>query len=81
VLAVYGVIVASLFSGSFAVEIVTSWPGLGDLMLSGLMARDTNLVAGCAAAGATFLAAAVLGADLAHMLADPRLGLDGAHGD
>lgn len=73
VLAVYGVIVGSLFSGSFAVELVTSWPGLGDLMRGALLARDTNLVAGCAAAGAAFLAAGVLAADVAHLLADPRL--------
>jgi ABC-type dipeptide/oligopeptide/nickel transport system permease component len=73
VLAVYGVIVGSLFSGSFVVEIVTSWPGLGELMRQALVARDTNLVAGCAAAGAAFLAAGVLAADVAHALIDPRL--------
>jgi ABC-type dipeptide/oligopeptide/nickel transport system permease component len=73
VLAAYGIIIGSLFSGSFAVEIVTSWPGLGQLMLGGLLARDTNLVAGCAAAGAAFLAAGVLAADIAHVIADPRL--------
>lgn len=81
VLAVYGIIVGSLFSGSFAVELVTSWPGLGALMLEALKARDTNLVAGCAAAGAAFLAAGILAADVAHVLLDPRLALDGApHG-
>jgi peptide/nickel transport system permease protein len=81
VLAVYGVIIGSLFSGSFAVELVTSWPGLGDLMLQALLARDTNLVAGCAAAGAAFLAIGVFAADVAHALADPRLTLDGSgHG-
>ena len=74
VLAIYGVIVGSLFSGSFAVEIVTSWPGLGELMRQALMARDTYLVAGCAAAGAAFLAAGVLAADVAHALVDPRIG-------
>lgn len=78
VLAVYGVIVGSLFSGSFVVEIVTSWPGLGELMRQALVARDTNLVAGCAAAGAAFLAAGVLAADVAHALVDPRLALDGS---
>jgi ABC-type dipeptide/oligopeptide/nickel transport system permease component len=78
VLAVTGVIVGSLFSGSFAVELVTSWPGLGDLMRGALLARDTNLVAGCAAAGAAFLALGVLAADVAHALADPRLTLDDA---
>jgi len=78
VLAVYGVIVGSLFSGSFAVEIVTSWPGLGELMRQALLTRDTNLVAGCAAAGAAFLAAGVLAADVAHAWVDPRVVLDGA---
>jgi ABC-type dipeptide/oligopeptide/nickel transport system permease component len=73
ILAIYGVIVGSLFSGSFAVEIVTSWPGLGNLMRQALMMRDTYLFAGCAAAGAAFLAAAVLAADVAHRMADPRI--------
>jgi ABC-type dipeptide/oligopeptide/nickel transport system permease component len=81
VLAVYGVTVGSLFSGSFAVEIVTSWPGLGNLMRQAMLARDTNLVAGCAAAGAAFLAAGVLAADVAHVLVDPRLVFDGARHD
>jgi peptide/nickel transport system permease protein len=74
ILAIYGVIIGSLFSGSFAVEIVTQWPGLGALMANALMARDTYLVAGCAAAGAAFLAAGVLAADVAHAMTDPRLG-------
>jgi peptide/nickel transport system permease protein len=73
VLAIYGVIGASLFSGSFAVEIVTTWPGLGDLMKQALMMRDTYLVAGCAAAGAAILAAGVLAADVAHAMVDPRI--------
>lgn len=76
VLAIYGVIVGSLFSGSFAVEIVTSWPGLGALMRQALMSRDTYLVAGCAAAGAAFLAAGILAADITHALLDPRVALE-----
>ena len=50
--------------GSFAVEIVTSWPGLGALMYEALVARDLYLVAGCAAAGAMFLALGILLSDL-----------------
>jgi ABC-type dipeptide/oligopeptide/nickel transport system permease component len=72
-LAVYGVVVGSVFSGSFAVEVVTSWPGLGSLMRGAIMTRDTNLVAGCAAAGAVFLAAGIFASDVAHAWADPRL--------
>lgn len=73
VLGIYGVIVGTLFSGSFAVEIVTSWPGLGQLMYEALFARDIPLVAGCAVAGSLFLAVATLAADVAHAIADPRL--------
>jgi peptide/nickel transport system permease protein len=72
VLGVYAIIVASLFSGSFAVEIVTSWPGLGRLMFDALIARDIHLVAGCAVAGSCFLAAGSLAADAVLAWADPR---------
>lgn len=74
VLGVYGIIIGTLFSGSFAVEIVTNWPGLGRLMLDALFARDIHLVAGCAVAGSCFLAAGTLAADVALGWVDPRLG-------
>jgi len=69
---VYGLVVGTLLSGSFAVEIVTAWPGLGRLMLDALRARDVYLVAGCAATGALFLAAGTLLADVALAAVDPR---------
>jgi ABC-type dipeptide/oligopeptide/nickel transport system permease component len=72
VAAVYGLIVGSVLSGSFIVEIVMSWPGLGALMYEGLLSRDLFLVAGCACAGAALLAAGVLASDLAVVLLDPR---------
>jgi peptide/nickel transport system permease protein len=70
--AVYGLVVGALLSGSFAVEIVTSWPGLGRLMLDALRARDLYLVAGCAAAGSVFLAVGTLMSDAALVAVDPR---------
>ncbi len=70
---IYGVIVGSLLSGSFAVEIVTSWPGLGRLMFEALRSRDVQLVAGCAAIGSVFLAFGNLLSDLGLVAADPRL--------
>ena len=73
VLGIYGVIVGSVLGGSFAVEIVTSWPGLGALMYEGLVARDLFLVAGCAAAGTCFLALGTFAADVALAFADPRV--------
>lgn len=73
VLAIYGIVIGSLLSGSFAVEIVMTWPGLGRLMYDALTARDTELVAGCAAAGSAFLAAGILMSDLALAVVDPRV--------
>jgi peptide/nickel transport system permease protein len=73
VLGLYGVMIGTLFSGSFAVEVVTSWPGLGRLMFDALKARDLFLVAGCAATGALFLAAGTLIADLLLAYSDPRI--------
>lgn len=72
VASVYGLIVGTLLSGSFAVEVITAWPGLGKLMLDALRARDVFLVAGCAGAGAIFLAFGTLLSDLMLGLVDPR---------
>jgi peptide/nickel transport system permease protein len=69
---VYGLVVGTLLSGSFAVEVITTWPGLGRLMLEALRGRDVYLVAGCAAAGSAFLAFGTLLSDVALAAADPR---------
>ena len=70
--AVYGLIIGTLLSGSFAVEVISAWPGLGTLMLGALRTRDVYLVAGCAGAGALFLALGTLFSDVALALVDPR---------
>jgi peptide/nickel transport system permease protein len=77
VLGLYGVMIGSLFSGSFIVEVVTAWPGLGRLMFDALIARDLYLVAGCAAAGAVFLAIGTLTADVLLAVTDPRVRHEG----
>ncbi|MEX2662744.1 MAG: ABC transporter permease subunit [Vicinamibacterales bacterium] len=61
-----------MLSGSFVVEIVMAWPGLGDLMYQALLARDVHLAAGCAAVGAAMLSLGLVAADIALALADPR---------
>lgn len=72
VAAAAGVFAGTLLSGSFAVELVTSWPGLGRLTYDALVARDLYLAAGCASAAAAFLALGLLSSDIALALADPR---------
>jgi peptide/nickel transport system permease protein len=71
--AVYGLAIGALLSGSFVVEFVTAWPGLGRLMYNALRARDIYLVAGCAAMGGFFLACGSLIGDLLLAAADPRV--------
>lgn len=73
VLGFYGIMIGAVFSGSFVVEVVTSWPGLGRLMFDALKARDLFLVAGCAATGAVFLAAGTFLADVLMAFTDPRV--------
>jgi peptide/nickel transport system permease protein len=72
VLAIYGIVIGALISGSFAVEYIMAWPGLGSLMYEALVARDAYLVAGCAAAGSVALAFGILIADIALAAIDPR---------
>jgi len=72
VLGSYGVLIGALFSGSFVVEIVTAWPGLGRLLFDALRSRDVWLVAGCGAAGAVSLAVGTTLADITQAAIDPR---------
>jgi peptide/nickel transport system permease protein len=73
VVAIYGITIGAVLSGSFVVEIVMSWQGLGDLMFQALQARDLYLIAGCAATGSAGLAAGILLSDLALVAIDPRV--------
>lgn len=73
VIGILGIIVGSVLSGSFIVEIVMSWPGIGDLMYQALLARDLYLAAGCAAVASLFLAVGVFLADLGLAAVDPRM--------
>lgn len=72
VLGVYGIVMGSLFSGSLAVELVTSWPGLGRLLYDAVLASDVTLVAGCVLAGACCLAIGNFLTDILRAIVDPR---------
>jgi peptide/nickel transport system permease protein len=79
-LAVAGVTIGSVFSGSLAVEVVTSWPGLGRLMYDALTGRDVFLAAGCALVGALVLAAGNFIADVTRAVVDPRIRVERSGG-
>jgi len=72
VAAIAGLAFGALLSGSFVVEVVTAWPGLGRLTYDALLHRDLELVAGCAAAGTMVLSLGLLVADAVIAWSDPR---------
>jgi ABC-type dipeptide/oligopeptide/nickel transport system permease component len=72
VASVGGVIAGAILSGALAVEVITGWPGLGRLTFDALIARDTALVAGCAAVTSLMVSVAALASDLIVAWADPR---------
>lgn len=71
-LGVLGIVIGTVLSGSFVVEYVTAWPGIGTLMYDALVSRDLFLAAGCAVAGSVFLALGLVLTDVALIVADPR---------
>jgi peptide/nickel transport system permease protein len=72
VLGVAGVLAGAVLSGSVAVELVTSWPGLGRLSYEAFIARDVHLAAACAGVAALLLALGITASDVALAHADPR---------
>jgi len=72
----FGFTLASLLSGSFIVEIVMNWPGLGSLTLEALQKQDLYLVMGSVVIAATMLMLGNLIADVMLAIAGPRIKYD-----
>lgn len=69
----FGLSVGALVSGSLVVEVVMSWPGLGPLVLTSVLARDLHVVVAGALLSCVFLVLGNLLADLALLWLDPRV--------
>ena len=69
----FGYTLATLLSGSFLVEVVMSWPGLGRITLEALQTRDLYLMMGSVMMASTMLIVGNLIADILLALADPRI--------
>jgi peptide/nickel transport system permease protein len=68
-----GLSVAWLFSGALIVETVFRWPGLGVLMLQGVMTRDYPLILGMNLFIAVTVLVSNLVTDIAYAFVDPRI--------
>ncbi|MFH0754688.1 MAG: ABC transporter permease [Candidatus Omnitrophota bacterium] len=64
---------AALLSGAALMEIVTSWPGLGSLMLTAVRSKDIYLVMASMMMGGVLFVIGNLLADIALAKADPRI--------
>jgi len=72
---IFGYEFSSLLSGAALTEIITSWPGLGSVMLDAVRSQDIFLVMGNMMMGGMMLIAGNLLADILLALSDPRISL------
>jgi peptide/nickel transport system permease protein len=72
---IFGFQLGALLGGSALVEVVLSWPGLGKLILSAVMAQDSFLVMGSLVYGVVLLVIGNLIADVLLAVVDPRVRL------
>jgi peptide/nickel transport system permease protein len=72
-ISLFGLALAGLLSMSLLVEVVTSWPGLGPLLLEAILARDFHLILGPVLASTLLLLAGNLVADALLLASDPRI--------
>lgn len=69
--------IANLLAGAVIVETVFAWPGLGQLTVQAINARDFMLVQGVVLLGAVTAIVLNLVADLLYSIIDPRIRLEG----
>ena len=72
-ISIAGLSVASLLSGSFIVEVVMGWPGLGPFLLEAIRARDVHVVIGGVMCSAVLVVVGGLLTDVVLYLNDPRM--------
>lgn len=72
-ISLFGLSLATLMSGSFLVEVIAGWPGLGPLFLEATYSRDSQVVLAVVMLFSAFLIVANLTADLLLYAADPRV--------
>jgi peptide/nickel transport system permease protein len=75
VLTIIGLTLAYLITGTFFVEIVFSWPGLGTFAVKSILATDYPAIMGIALFGAAAYVFINLVVDLAQAWVDPRIRL------
>ena len=73
IVTVIGVQAGYLLGGAVLTETVFAWPGVGTLMVQGILARDIPLVQGCVLVVALTFVLVNLGVDVLYAWLDPRI--------
>lgn len=77
VITIAAIEIANLLTGAIVVETVFAWPGLGQVTIQAIAARDFPVVQGVVFVGALAAILLNLAADLLYAVVDPRIRLGG----
>lgn len=75
VITIIGLTIPEMIGGAVVTEQVFSWPGLGQLLVDGVISRDYFLIMGITMVLSVFVLVANLVTDVAYGFADPRIRL------
>jgi peptide/nickel transport system permease protein len=75
-LTLLGLLLPALISGSVIIEQIFAWPGLGQMTIQAITARDYPVIMAVAVMGAVAVLVSNLLTDVAYHLADPRVRLE-----
>ena len=75
VLTFSGLALAGLLNGSVVVEVVFAWPGVGRMLLDGVVQRDFPVVEAAILASGVFYITLALIIDILYAYVDPRIRL------
>ena len=68
-----GLALGGLLNGSVVVEVVFAWPGVGRMLLDGVIQRDFPVVEAAVLAAGFFYVALALAVDILYAYVDPRI--------
>ena len=75
VLTIIGIQVGSILAGTFVVETIYLWPGIGQLAVTSIFSKDYPVIQGVVLLSAFFYMAANLLVDISYVVLDPRIRL------
>lgn len=81
IITLLGMDMGDIVTGSYIIESVFGWPGLGTLSLNAILGRDYPLMMGCTMLSCVVLIAGNFIADIVCAFVDPRIRLEGRVAD